>query len=194
MGWGLVSRFSSSAFTEISTGTVLQNYHPPFKHRNQRAVPKHRAWHRRRGMAILEALVSIGAQAVNRLRHEEVLEGLVYFMSWFWSWDQGKHPDVIRESLMLPDIVLHSRLTKQVVLLKLIVPWESRLEQQYVFNLLKNEKLVARLRRDGHPTRLLVLEVDARRLVSTSAYGGLQQLGLRGQSKSRARKRLGEAA
>lgn len=89
---------------------------------------------------------------------------------------------------------MHSRLTKRVVLLELTVPWESRMQQQHVFNVKKYEDLVAVLRQDGYTTRHPALVVDARGLSAISAYDALQQLGLRGQSSARTLKRLGEAA
>lgn len=67
----------------------------------------------------------------------------------------GSYPDVARESGMRPDIVL----TKQVMLLEPTIPWESRIEEQYVFKMAKYRDLVAGLRPDGNPTRLLALEV-----------------------------------
>lgn len=47
--------------------------------------------------------------------------------------------EVISESGLWSDIVLHSQLTKQVVLLELMVIGESRKEEQHVFKLLKYE-------------------------------------------------------
>lgn len=75
--------------------------------------------------------------------------------------DNGRYPDLIRESGMWPHSALHSRKTKQVVLLELTVPWgESKCEEHHVFKLAKYEETVAGVRRYGHPTRLLALEVD----------------------------------
>lgn len=47
--------------------------------------------------------------------------------------------EVISESGLRSDILLHSQLTKQVVLLELMVIGESRKEEQHVFKLLKYE-------------------------------------------------------
>lgn len=58
----------------------------------------------------------------------------------------------MRDSGMRPDIVLNSRLTKQVLLLELTVPLESEFEEQHVFKLTKFKELVAELRLDGNPT------------------------------------------
>lgn len=80
-----------------------------------------------------------------------------------------------------------------MVLLQLTVSRKSR-NQKAVFKLAKYEELIPRLRRDGHPTRLLALEVSARCLFCTLAYDAFKQLELREQSRSRALKRLGEVA
>lgn len=49
----------------------------------------------------------------------------------------GRYPEVFREFGMLPDIILHSRLTKQAMLLQLIASWESRIKEQHVFEMVK---------------------------------------------------------
>lgn len=93
---------------------------------------------------------------------------------------------------MRPDIVQHSRLTNQVVLLEVAVPWDSTIKEQYVFLLANYERLTVALRRDGYSTRPLALDVSARGLIFTSVYSVLKQIGLRRLSRSRALERLGE--
>lgn len=65
----------------------------------------------------------------------------------------SRYSEVICKSGMWPDIILHSWLMKQVVLLKLSVPWKSKTEEQHIFKLVEYGELIAGLRRDGHPTR-----------------------------------------
>lgn len=64
----------------------------------------------------------------------------------------GIYPEVICELGLRPDSVLHSRLTRQVVLIELTVLWEPRIEEhlwelrieeQHVFKLVKSADLVA---------------------------------------------------
>lgn len=83
--------------------------------------------------------------------------------------------DIQRWSGTWPAIALHSRPAKQVVLLQLTVPCESRIEEHVAV------------------IRLLALGEHARCLVSTLAYDALKQFGLREQSRSRDIKRQGEA-
>lgn len=80
------------------------------------------------------------------------------FLDGSWDWEiavefkgQGEYPDVVHASGMQPDIVLHSPLMKRVMLLEVMVPWESRIEWQHVFKLAKYEELAAGLRRDESP-------------------------------------------
>lgn len=95
---------------------------------------------------------------------------------------QDRNPEVIRASGLRPDIILHSQLMKKVVLLELTVPWEARIDQQHIFNLITFEDLVAGLSWNGYPTRILALEVGVRGLSFSLANDALKQLGLRGLS------------
>lgn len=54
---------------------------------------------------------------------------------------KAKYLNAIRESGMPPDIILSSRLTKQVVLLELTIPWVSRIEELYAFKLAEYTEL-----------------------------------------------------
>lgn len=86
---------------------------------------------------------------------------------------------------MRPDIVQHSQITKQIVLLELSVPWESRIEKRAHLQ-------VGEVRKAGccaktrHSTIPLALKVGARDRASFSAYDA-QQLRLKSQLRSRSR-------
>jgi hypothetical protein len=91
-------------------------------------------------------------------------------------------------------MVLHSQSTKQIIMIELTVPYESRMEEQHLFKLAKYGDLVQALKDEGYRARILAVEVGARGLVATSAYDLLKQLGLKGGIRSRSLKSLGEAA
>lgn len=44
---------------------------------------------------------------------------------------QLKFPDTIAVTMLRPDMVLMSQISRQVVLLELTVPWEDRMEEVY---------------------------------------------------------------
>ncbi|GFO13979.1 reverse transcriptase [Plakobranchus ocellatus] len=44
-----------------------------------------------------------------------------------------RHPDVIRKTSFMPDIVIHSASTQQIIMVELTVPYESRMEEAHAF-------------------------------------------------------------
>lgn len=108
---------------------------------------------------------------------------LYCFLNGAWDWEimvdlksQGKYSELVSESGLQPNIVLNSLLMQHLVLLELTVPWESRIEDQHVFKLVKQENLVAKfLQEDGIDTLPeLELEVGARGLVPISVHDTLK--------------------
>lgn len=105
------------------------------------------------------------------------------------------YPEVIRKTRLRPDIVLHSPTARQLIMVELTVPYESRIEEQHLYKLEKYSDLAASLRKtEGYTVRLFAVEIGARGMVAHSAYDVLKQLGLRGKARTRALKQMGNAA
>ena len=104
-----------------------------------------------------------------------------------------KHPDVISKSGMRPDIVLHSPSSRQLILIELTVPYESRMEEAHLFKTEKYASLAQSLRKSGFQTKVLAFEVGARGFIGASAYSLLKQLAISGR-RTMALKAMAEAA
>ena len=52
------------------------------------------------------------------------------------------YPELIKKSGKRPDIVLHSEDTKQMILIELTVPFESRMDEQHTYKVSKYSDLV----------------------------------------------------
>jgi hypothetical protein len=107
---------------------------------------------------------------------------------------QGAYPDCIKSSNTRPDIVLHSSTVRHIILIELTVPFESRLEEQHIFKTAKYSDLATYLRRQGYIARIEAVEVGARGMVATTVYDLLKRLGVKGQTRNRALKKLAETA
>lgn len=107
---------------------------------------------------------------------------------------RGAYPDAIRRFKQRPDIVLYATGTRQIVMVEVTVPFESRLEEQHMFKMAKYSDLVTDLRNDGYGARCYAIEVGARGLLAATAYDLCKQLGLRGRARSRALKSFSETA
>ena len=58
-------------------------------------------------------------------------------------------PDVMKQSRMRPDLVLHSEATKQLIMTKLIVPFEFNMEEHHQLKLAKYDDVAQELRSTG---------------------------------------------
>ena len=95
---------------------------------------------------------------------------------------------------MRPDVVLHSRSSKTVILIVLTVPYESRMEEAHIYKTEKYAGLAKSLRRSGFQATVLAIEIGARGFVGTSAYDLMRQLSVSGRKRTRALKTMAEAA
>ena len=106
----------------------------------------------------------------------------------------NSHPEIISKTGMRPDLALHSESSKQVILVELTVPYESRMEEAHIYKTEKYASLASSLRKSGIQVRVFAVEVGARGFVSTSAYDLMKQLAISGKKRTRALKDMAEAA
>ena len=104
------------------------------------------------------------------------------------------YPDVISKTGMRPDIALHSDSSKQVILIELTVPYESRMEEAHIYKTEKYAGLASTLKKAGLRVKIFAIEVGARGFVGTSAYDLMKQLAISGKKRTRALKAMAEAA
>ena len=106
----------------------------------------------------------------------------------------GKHPTIIQESGMRPDIVLHSQSAQQLILIELTVPYESRIEAAHIFKTEKYSDLANNLKTAGFKAKVIAVEIGARGFIGKSAYSLMKQLSVPSRKRTRALKALAEAA
>ena len=104
------------------------------------------------------------------------------------------YPEVIKKTGLRPDIVVSSQTAKEILLIELTVPYESRIDDAHVYKTEKYSDLAKELREDGFKTKVMAVEVGARGFVAASTYSLLQQLSTSSSSRTRTLKALGEAA
>ena len=95
---------------------------------------------------------------------------------------------------MRPDIVLYSLTSKQAILIKLTVPYESRMEEAHIYKTEKYASLARSLRESGYQVRVLAIELGARGFVGTSAYDLMKQLSVSGKKRTSVLKAMAEVA
>ena len=95
---------------------------------------------------------------------------------------------------MRPDIVLYSQSSKQMILIELTVPYESRMDEANIFKTEKYASLAKSLMESGFKTKVLAIEIGARGFVGASAYNLMKQLSVSGKKRTRALKAMAEAA
>ena len=105
-----------------------------------------------------------------------------------------KYPEAIRKMGLRPDIVLHSSQLKQMILIELTVPWESRMEEAHVYKTEKYASLASSLKKYGFHVKVLAVDIGARGFVSKSAYDLMKHLSVSGRMRTRALKAMSEAA
>ena len=103
------------------------------------------------------------------------------------------YPEVIKMTGLRPDIVLHSQTAKEILLIELTVPYETRIEDAHVYKTGKYADLATCLRDAGFKTKVFAVEVGARGFVGSSTYSLIKHLSISGRrSRSRTLKALGE--
>ncbi|GFO37666.1 reverse transcriptase [Plakobranchus ocellatus] len=110
----------------------------------------------------------------------------------FPEWE--RHPDVIRKTVLRPDIVIHSASTQQIIMVELTVAYESRMEEAHAFKEGKYLDLTKELKKDGYEAKVMPLEIGARGFVGSSAHGLLSKLSIGGNKRTKALRLLAETA
>ena len=105
-----------------------------------------------------------------------------------------RHPGVIAKTGMRPDIVLCSPSTKQLILIELTVPYESRMDEAHIFKSEKYADLTNSFKKEGFKSKIFAIEVGARGFVSSSVCHLLKQLSISGRKRTHALKAISEAA
>ena len=120
---------------------------------------------------------------------------------WLMSADVGEKLDFPRDictTNLRPDIVIWSKHTKQVLLVELTVPWESRMEEAHERKLAKYQPLIDDCIRNGWRAQNLPIEVGARGFPAKSLWHALGVLGILGRERksllSRVSKKAEEAS
>ena len=83
---------------------------------------------------------------------------------------------------------------KEIVLVELTVPYESRLEEANIYKREKYADLIRELSSKGYKARTFAVEVGARGFVGKSVYNLLSQLNISSRSKKQAIRSLSETA
>ncbi|GFN89604.1 polyprotein [Plakobranchus ocellatus] len=87
---------------------------------------------------------------------------------------------------MRPDIVFHSSASRQIIVIELTVPYESRMEEANSYKREKYKNLREELEKAGCKSSLLLpIEVGAKGC-RTSAYNLLSKLSINGQRRAKA--------
>ena len=107
-------------------------------------------------------------------------------------WEQ--YPPVIRETRQRPDIVFHSPTGRRIVMIELTVPYESRIEDAFVYKKEKYKDLAQELHRSGYDAEIWPVEIGATGFVATSAYNLFTNLSISGNKRNKALRRLSEVA
>ena len=107
-------------------------------------------------------------------------------------WDS--HPNIIKETRLRPDIVIHSSSTQQIIMVELTVPYESRMEEAHTYKMEKYLNLTKELRDAGYKAVVMPVEVGARGFIGSSVYDLLTKLSICGNKRTKALKLLAEIA
>ena len=85
-------------------------------------------------------------------------------------------------------------MTKQIIMIELTVPSESRIDEQHWYKMEKYTELIQAVKGAGYSARIIAVEVGARGMVGISVYDLLKQLGISSNARSQALKSIGETA
>ena len=107
-------------------------------------------------------------------------------------WDS--HPDIIKKTKLRPDIVIHSASSKQIIMVELTVPYESRIEEAHIYKKEKYQDLSKELEEAGYKSKVMPVEIGARGFAATSAYNLLSKLSICGRKRTKALRLLAEIA
>ena len=83
-------------------------------------------------------------------------------------WHQSSFPQHIAPTTQRPDLILHSDATRQVIIIELTVPWETRVDEAHERKRLKYEDLRSDCTSNGWTTHYYPVEVGCRGLPAKS--------------------------
>ncbi|XP_052240804.1 uncharacterized protein LOC127851227 [Dreissena polymorpha] len=106
---------------------------------------------------------------------------------------QLQFPDIVHTTLR-PDIVMVSGKTKKIILVELTVPWEERCTQAHERKKAKYEDLVQECREAGWRAWNYPIEVGCRGFPAPSLGNMFQDMGIEGQARKLAIKKVSQAA
>ncbi|KAK0155381.1 hypothetical protein N1851_002286 [Merluccius polli] len=98
---------------------------------------------------------------------------------------QLKFPEEVTHNSLKRNIVIWSKSTKQVVLIKLTVPWEERMEEAHKRKLKKCQALILERQPNGWKAWNLPVEAGCRLFAGQSLWRGLGLLGIEGPARKR---------
>jgi len=110
--------------------------------------------------------------------------------------DLGKKlvfPGIVQTNLR-PDIILWSETGKKLIVIELIVPWETRCEEAYERKKAKYTELLIECRERGYRTWLFPIEVGARGFCSQYVCRLMAAVGTTGRDRRWTIQRLSQAA
>ena len=96
---------------------------------------------------------------------------------------QLKFPPEIAVTRKRPDMVLWSKMSKQVVIIELTVPWEEGIEEAYERKMLSYTELVQECRSKGWKTWCLPIEIGCRGFAGQSIWRCMKILGIVGKTR-----------
>ena len=116
---------------------------------------------------------------------------------WEMRVDIGKQlqiPTEITITNLRPDLILFSRKQKCLLILELTVPWETRIDENHERKRLKYDELRSQCIANGWDCLCFPIEVGCRGFVATSLVTTLTKLGIRGKTRKKVVREVGEAA
>lgn len=102
-------------------------------------------------------------------------------------------PEIVHTTLR-PDVVLWSTEQKSIVIVELTVPWEERCEEAHERKSAKYLELMESCQQRGWKAWLFLVEVGCRGFPAQSVWKMFQKLGVKGQQRRAAVRKLGERA
>ena len=103
-------------------------------------------------------------------------------------------PERVSETNLRPDMILMSNSTRRMGIVELTVPSEERIEISGELKREKYQRIVQEGREKGWTVRVWAVEVGCRGFPAASMASFLKDMGIGGGERSRALRRIGEAA
>ncbi len=98
------------------------------------------------------------------------------------------------ETRLRPDIIIYSTAKKLLIMVELIVPWETRMYEAYERKKLKYSELCNDCREKGWAVWCYPVEVGCRGFVGTSTIRALREIGLTGKERTKTVNEMSDVA